>query len=387
MSDVFPSSKVNVAQGADVPDTSPPAQSLVNNAEYAYELLQATEARTRTLEHKLQEFSTKVEIAEQRTRTLEHLCTETLYLARHKVELLQATEARTRTLEHELQELSTKVEIAEQRTRTLEYLSSEMLYLARYQADLLHKLAADRAFDCQERSSVWFQAKALVNLRTAYPIALDSNDHLQPESTSEGVVRPTAFVRHCIEKLGQGIRCLDLGTGAAGLIYEFARQQVLAIGVDGSDFNARQHVGYWPLIPDNLFTCDITQPFRFTHRTSDTIYPFNLITMWEVLEHIAEADLPQLLMNVREHLLPDGYFLGSISLLEYTDPNGTPYHITLQSREWWNEQFTRQGLIMVDEHPFNTAFFCRGVGARYQDVHNYRTHPETGFHFIAKRQA
>jgi cyclopropane fatty-acyl-phospholipid synthase-like methyltransferase len=38
---------------------------------------------------------------------------------------------------------------------------------------------------------------------------------------------------------------------------------------------------------------------------------FHLITSWEVLEHIATADLPILFDNVRNHLAIGGYFVAS----------------------------------------------------------------------------
>jgi hypothetical protein len=178
---------------------------------------------------------------------------------------------------------------------------------------------------------------------------------------------------------------LDLGTGAAGLVFEFAMNGVLAVGVDGSDFCRANRIGYWPLLPNNLFTCDITKPFSFVSRSTQAVTNFDVITMWEVLEHIAEQDLADLFVNVERHLDERGYFMGSISLLEYVDSTGSPYHVTLKPREWWKAKLQECGLVMLDTHPFNEKFFCRGNGPRFQDFHNYALNPNKGFFFVAQK--
>jgi len=348
-----------VVPGESVPPTS---MTVHDNAEVdktaaSYDLLRFTEERTRTLEHEL----------------------------RRLAEAMVAGTQRSEALQTELERLGHILANAEQRTRTLEYLASENLYIARFQVDTLQKLSGDLASGRREAESTYFRAADVLEIQTQHPIALESHDHVEPDSTTEGLVRPTPFVRHCIEKLGDDITCLDLGTGAGGLIYEFARNNVLAVGIDGSDFNARYKVGYWPFIPGNLFTCDITQPFQIKRRSTGIKFGFDLVSMWEVLEHIGADDLDMLLGNVREHMLPEGYFVGSISRIPYADKNGTPYHVTLQSQEWWAALFKKNGLSITTSHPFNTHFFCRGIGDRFQDIHNYFENPDLGFHFVARR--
>jgi hypothetical protein len=160
---------------------------------------------------------------------------------------------------------------------------------------------------------------------------------------------------------------------------------VVAIGVDGSDYCRLNKIGYWPLLPDNLHTCDITHPFRFRNDAGEYPVTFDLITMWEVLEHIGESDLALQLQNVLAHLKPDGYFIGSISLVEYSDASNIPYHVTLKPKSWWREKFRENGLVLLDSHPFNERLFCRGNGPSFQDFHNYFTNPGDGFHFVAQR--
>jgi hypothetical protein len=310
-------------------------------------------------------------------------------------EITAATEQRTRTLEHVLismderfKVLESLLSIVEERTRTLEYVARQSLFANNHEIDFLLRSYTEMApmfLDLGSKSS--FNPTVVLELKTDFPIAFDSNDHINPDSTTEGVVRPTFFVQDCINILGREIKCLDLGTGAAGIVFEFAMSGVLAVGLDGSDFCRKNRVGYWPLLPNNLFTCDITKSFQFISPQDQSGIRFDLVTMWEVLEHISEPELTGLFQNITEHLGESGYFIGSISLVEYVDSNGIPYHVTLQPREWWQEKFRNNGLEMLDKHPFNEILFSRGNGPRYQDFHNYKSNPEEGFLFVAQKRA
>jgi hypothetical protein len=293
--------------------------------------------------------------------------------------LLRSTEERSKTLE-------SLVHIVEERSRTLEYEARQAVFAAHYQIDLLQRLYVESMpviLGLNELAA--FNASHILELKTDFPIAVDSNDHINPHSTTEGVTRPTFFVQNCMDVLGRDIKCLDLGSGAAGLVFEFAMNQVLAVGVDGSDFCRVNRVGYWPLLPNNLFTCDITKPFSFLLRDTETLIGFDGITMWEVLEHITESDLPSLFSNISRHLDKHGYLIGSISLVEYVDSVGNPYHVTLKPRDWWKAKFIESGLIMLDTYPFNENLFCRGNGPRFQDFHNYALNPNEGFLFVAQK--
>jgi len=273
--------------------------------------------------------------------------------------------------------------IVEERSRTLEYLSSQALFTANYQVDMQQKWYVESMPEILRLSeSASVAAARSIRLETNHPIAVMSHDHVAPDSTSEGIARPTIFVRHCIDILGKDVQCLDLGVGAAALVFEYVMNGLVAIGLDGSDYCQKNGIGFWSLIPNNLRTCDITRPF-WLKRAGENI-KFNLITSWEVLEHIAECDVPSVLQNVQGHLAPDGYFLGSISLVEYADASGVPYHVTLRPKSWWRDKFQECGLLMLEDHPFNERLFCRGNGPRFQDFHNYFGNPDDGFHFVAR---
>jgi cyclopropane fatty-acyl-phospholipid synthase-like methyltransferase len=60
--------------------------------------------------------------------------------------------------------------------------------------------------------------------------------------------------------------------------------------------------------------------------------------MWEVLEHIAETDLPQLFTNILNHMEVGGYFVASTTSVPDIQ-NGVDLHQT----RWTNEQW--RGMI------------------------------------------
>lgn len=82
----------------------------------------------------------------------------------------------------------------------------------------------------------------------------------------------------------------------------------LAVGLEGSDFSKRYRRAEWATIPDFLFTCDITGDFDVLLETDgrSQLIQFDVVTSWEVIEHIAEQDLPVVTANVRKHLSPNG---------------------------------------------------------------------------------
>ena len=345
----------------------------------AQTIIETTDERSQTLERHLHAIEELVSAAEERSRVLESKLEDAL-------SLLFVTEERSRVLERQLGDAVSLLLTVEERSRTLQFQAIQAHDIGNYQIDVMQKWYTESMqYSPALLANPALLASRGIVLDTKHPIAYESYDHLKPDSTAEGVVRPTQFVRHCLDVLGPDIRSLDLGTGGAGLPYEWLMNGIPAVGVDGSDYCRRSAIGYWPLLPDNLFTCDITQPFQFKDSGGSAV-GFQLITMWEVFEHLAESALDMVLQNIANHLTQDGYVVGSVSLLEYNDENGVPYHVTLKPKSWWNGKFSDNGLVMLDAHPFNEHLFCRGNGPRFQDFHNYFASPSDGFHFVAKRR-
>jgi 2-polyprenyl-3-methyl-5-hydroxy-6-metoxy-1,4-benzoquinol methylase len=215
-------------------------------------------------------------------------------------------------------------------------------------------------------------------------IASDSFDNIDPESTFEGLVSRPLFVLAC-ERITkkEKLSFLDIGCGAGAIVFDFIKRGHMAVGLDGSDACKLLDKGYWKHIK-HLHTCDVTKYFKFIDK-NNTALKFDVISMWEVFEHIPEELCPSVLKNVHSNLADDGLFVGSISRLEYVNAtSGIPYHVTLKDPAWWECLFTENGFDFISSE-FRSEEYCRGVGNRYQDLHNYNTHPEYGFHFTAKK--
>ena len=141
---------------------------------------------------------------------------------------------------------------------------------------------------------------------------------------------------------GKTISILDLGCAGGGMVKTFADDGHVAIGLDGSDYNIKHKRAAWATNPDNLFTCDCSQPF-ILHTGDNKPHQFDIITAWEFLEHIYEYRLPTLMMNINNHLKPDGLFIGSTT---FSDPSahGVRHHVTRRHLDWWTEVFERVDL-------------------------------------------
>src|SRR5690606_24173249 len=95
-------------------------------------------------------------------------------------------------------------------------------------------------------------------------------------------------------------------------------------------------------------TCDCSRPFVVTE--DGKLMRFDLITAWEVLEHVPEERLPALIQNVHVHLAKGGLFIASIPFdREDGSVNGEPWHVTWRPRRWWDELFRTWGFIQRAE--------------------------------------
>ena len=142
-----------------------------------------------------------------------------------------------------------------------------------------------------------------VKLKTKFPLA-DSLDSKFPWGTKYDNSTNRRFVIKMDGLMGKGAM-LDLGCAGGRLVSDFRAIGWQAVGLEGSDYSKRMGRAAWAYLTNtHLFTCDITRPFWLSCK-------FNLITAWEVLEHIEECDLPQLFQNIDDHLLPGGLFIAS----------------------------------------------------------------------------
>ena len=179
----------------------------------------------------------------------------------------------------------------------------------------------------------------LFELRTEHPVALNADDHTHPRGSIQDNSRNPRFNHklYALLEFRDDISLLDLGCAGGGLVRSFLEDGYVAIGLEGSDVSKKARSGEWDTIPYHLFTCDITKPFQIYIRNRMPVM-FDVVTAWEVFEHIREDDLGPLIENILRHLKPRGYLICSIDMLPDGNPlSGTVYHHTLHSKEWWEK--------------------------------------------------
>lgn len=228
--------------------------------------------------------------------------------------------------------------------------------------------------------------KAAMHFEAERPIADETDDHKFPWGAAQDNTRSPRFVAACERHFpGRALTFLDLGCSGGGLALEFLMRGHLGYGIEGSDAPLRAQRAEWRVLPNNLFTGDITRGFRLAFNAEGPNLACDVISAWEVMEHIADADLPGLFANVQAHLAPDGLFIGSIALVPDDNPvTGARYHRTVKPQAWWRARFAELGLPMLDGHDFGFEDFCRGTSNGPIDE-NYRERPDLGFHFVARR--
>jgi 2-polyprenyl-3-methyl-5-hydroxy-6-metoxy-1,4-benzoquinol methylase len=246
--------------------------------------------------------------------------------------------------------------------------------------DISHQLSDIRELLIQDR----LKNCDLYLLETNNPVAIQSNDHIYPRGTKFDNTRHPRFVLACENIfLNKKLSVLDLGCAGGGIVYDFIHRGHNALGLEGSDYSKINQRAEWRIIPDNLKTCDITKPFKIHNKTVNCIAQFDIICMWEVLEHINEEDQFQLFNNIATHLKPEGYFVGSIAMHDDI-VNGVSFHPTLHNQDWWKAKFKELGFRFIENGFMTFGDNCRGSGNGIWDS-NFKINPEMGFHFIAQK--
>ena len=227
----------------------------------------------------------------------------------------------------------------------------------------------------------------MYTLLTRHPIAVDSLDHLEPRGSMHDNTHCEGFVKQCERALPQArpLHFLDLGCAGGGLVADFLKRGHEAIGLEGSDYSLLSGRAEWKDLANKaLFTCDITKPFQLLYndaRAGNVLAQptfFDIISAWEVMEHISEEDLPQVLLNIRNHLKPYGFFACSVSdKPDYLEtPEGLKnYHQTVKEYHWWGTLFTMHGfsIALTIQSMFRGRQWPRGPGSQWNDP---------GYHFV-----
>jgi SAM-dependent methyltransferase len=173
---------------------------------------------------------------------------------------------------------------------------------------------------------------------TEHPVAFKSPDHLAPKGTAENNSTNKKFVLYMDARLhrefgGQTLRVMDLGCSGGQMVVDFIQLRWLGLGLEGSDYSLKHRRANWASYANtNLFTCDITKPYQV--KLNGQPVRFHLITSWEVLEHIAEPDLRQVLRNIADHLELGGYFIATT-----TETSDIHEGLELHQTRWPNVQW------------------------------------------------
>jgi len=126
------------------------------------------------------------------------------------------------------------------------------------------------------------------------------------------------------------LNVLDLGCGGGQLIADFSQEIFIdkCIGLDGIAGTLNRP--NWTKYKNNLLNVDLSKDFSIVDEKGELI-KFDLITSWEMIEHLHEKDLDTFFVNMHKHLKDDGIFVGSIALFpdvrdEYGFYEGHPSH-------------------------------------------------------------
>jgi 2-polyprenyl-3-methyl-5-hydroxy-6-metoxy-1,4-benzoquinol methylase len=153
----------------------------------------------------------------------------------------------------------------------------------------------------------------MISVITKHTIAYDSPDHLLPWGTMRDNTTSPEFIEEMENNFPKlKLNVMDLGCSGGQLAVDFHNRGHLAVGLEGSDYSIKHQRANWPEWYNKvLFTCDVAKEYQVNNNNEPIL--FDLITAWEVVEHIAPGDLQMFFNQVAKHLAPDGIFLASIS--------------------------------------------------------------------------
>jgi 2-polyprenyl-3-methyl-5-hydroxy-6-metoxy-1,4-benzoquinol methylase len=224
-------------------------------------------------------------------------------------------------------------------------------------------------------------------LKTDHAVAVHSDDHLWPHGTLHDNSSNRLFnvKLYDLLKYKPDLKLLDMGCSGGAFVRSVLEDGYTAVGLEGSDVSKKLSSAEWGVIPLHLFTCDITEPFQLEFSDGGRML-FDVITAWEVLEHIPKAVLKGLIQNIYTNLNSGGYFIASVANFPDENPlTGAVYHVTLEPRNWWISQFLNHGFSEVVRHKFITKDWVRGNG---QGLTNWSPgEGDYGSHLVLQKSA
>ncbi len=174
-------------------------------------------------------------------------------------------------------------------------------------------------------------------------IAYESPDHLIPEGTRQDSSRSKRYQMKLFHLMRNSNfdSIMDLGCAGGGYISDFHDLGFIAVGIEGSDFSKKRRRAEWSRLSDIcLFTADITKNFQVN--LFGNKHNFDVISAFEVFEHIKYDDILKIFTNINNHSNEKTVLIFTIS----TDDciiNGVNLHQTVKPKEWWVNLFDDLG--------------------------------------------
>lgn len=189
----------------------------------------------------------------------------------------------------------------------------------------------------------------MITVRTLYPIAKDSLDHIQPLGTAADNHTSIGLMEEIVAYFEQRkVNVLDIGCSGGEMVIDFVRNGHTAVGIEGSDYSVVNQRANWPIYHKiSLFTCDATK--RYEIMNDEEPLQFDCIMAWEVLEHIKLEDMPIFFSNINRHLKPNGIFIASVSMHGLD-----PQHVTVLLEETWRKDVLPQYFGSIQPYPFKS---------------------------------
>lgn len=169
----------------------------------------------------------------------------------------------------------------------------------------------------------------MLKIKTDFELASDSPDYLAQQQKnlklSFSAAEDNSTNKNFISKIEKYfysknkkqeellIDVLDLGCGGGQLIVDFSYEMFVnyAIGLDGvaGSLNRKN----WLNQKNMFYNVDLSKDYTILNENNE-IQKFDLITSWEMIEHLHPDSLETFFKNMLKHLKDDGIFLGSIAL-------------------------------------------------------------------------
>lgn len=183
-----------------------------------------------------------------------------------------------------------------------------------------------------------------ITIATEFPHPVDSPDFLRPWGARNDDTHCPGFVEWVKETFGPRSQHMDLGCAGGGLVADMLEAGMLSIGIEGSTKPKELGRPAWIKYPERFLHADISREFAVS--MNGTSLEFDVISAWEVPEHIPTERLPVFFQNVAWHMGPESLFVGTIST--NTDQD---YHQTVRPFDWWCRAFAENGFRMTTDLP------------------------------------